>query len=622
MRQVSVLSLSVALTVALLAALLPIAAVAAPQGKPREYIVTLSVKDSGRSIQPTDRAGKQRIRQRAKAAWEATDKVTQRHGIKARYRYGHAVTGFSARMTPAEARAVAADPEVAGVRVAREFRVAQEIVPSGVQRVKAWTTGTTPGADINANVAVLDTGIGKADADGIPIGSTNELNIVGGVNCYDDPRTARNEAFEPGNPEVYDGWYGDTQGHGTHVAGIIGARDNSTGTIGVAPGVNLYSVRVFKGRAGTEASVVCGLDWVIGTHLYGYAPPIDVVNMSIQGGRLDYREDCGTIVGNPAADPMQASICKLEELGVPVVASAGNDAIDANESAPGGYDQVISVAAMTDTDGAGWEKGPNAGCGYSNERDDTFASYSNYGEDIDIVAPGTCVFSTDKDDPDGDPVAMTGTSMAAPHVTGAIARYVAEKGNPGSVGGMRQLVRAAGRMDWDSRTDPHWFGVNDADPPNRVLDVAALTGAPGIKAFVYHSSFKVGGSVSNRATRVDIQRSGGYAGAVDLAISGFPGAAGTASFDEGQPERARPQGAGHQPAARLRRQRRRRHPHAPGRCQRRGPHLRSAYDRPGHRLDAPGRVRPGAQGARRQGRPDQAWLRPDVPAVVRQRRPR
>ena len=278
--------------------------------------------------------------------------------------------------------------------------------------------------------------------------------------------------------------------------------------------------------------MVCGLDWVIGTHLYGYAPPIDVVNMSIQGGRLDYREDCGTIVGNPAADPMQASICKLEELGVPVVASAGNDAIDANESAPGGYDQVISVAAMTDTDGAGWEKGPNAGCGYSNERDDTFASYSNYGEDIDIVAPGTCVFSTDKDDPDGDPVAMTGTSMAAPHVTGAIARYVAEQGNPGSVGGMRQLVRAAGRMDWDSRTDPHWFGVNDADPPNRVLDVAALTGAPGIKAFVYHSSFKVGGSVSNRATRVDIQRSGGYAGAVDLSISGFPAAAGTASFEK------------------------------------------------------------------------------------------
>jgi subtilisin family serine protease len=278
--------------------------------------------------------------------------------------------------------------------------------------------------------------------------------------------------------------------------------------------------------------VVCGLDWVIGTHLYGYAPPIDVVNMSIQGGRLDYQENCGDILGDPQADPMQQSICTLTQMGVPVVASAGNDAINANESAPGGYDQVISVAAMTDTDGVGWENGPNAGCGYSSEQDDTFASYSNYGADIDIVAPGTCIYSTDKDDPDGDPVPMTGTSMAAPHVTGAIARYIAEKGAPGSVGEMRQLVRAAGRMDWDARTDPHWFGVNDQDPPNRVLDVAALTGAKGIKAFVYHDSFKVGGSVRNRATRVDIQRSGGYAGAVDLVVSGFPGAAGAASFDD------------------------------------------------------------------------------------------
>ncbi len=74
------------------------------------------------------------------------------------------------------------------------------------------------------------------------------------------PGPSTNEA------ETYPGRWGDTLGHGTHVAGTIGARDNNVGTIGVAPGVSLWSVRVFEGTRGTEASIVCGLDWAVGTH--------------------------------------------------------------------------------------------------------------------------------------------------------------------------------------------------------------------------------------------------------------------------------------------------------------------------------------------------------------------
>lgn len=547
----SVVILVVAVCVTLLATMIP-AAVSAEQGEKREYIVTIEVKDSGRSIRPATRAAKVRIRQRAKAAGEATREITQRNGVKARYQYGNVITGFSARMTRAEARKLARDPSVTSVRVSQIYRTAATsdcsgnvtpCVADGIKRVKAYDGSSR--RDITANVAVLDTGIGPAQGNGEPISMiTDELEIAGGWNCAGTvPTQQAGETSGEFQARLadYRGRWGDVNGHGTHVAGIIGARDNAYGAVGVAPGANLYSVRVFGGNGvGSDAAIVCGLDWVLATHTNA-DPDIDVVNMSIQGPRANQLEDCGAVNADssPNVDIMHQAICRLHTANIPVVASAGNDGINANLSSPGGYNQVITVGAMTDTDGVGWEQGNNAGCGsYGTEKDDTFADYSNHGTDVDIVAPGTCVWSTAHLRGDGTPsqrgdwlVRSTGTSMAAPHVTGAVARYVHAKGSPASVSEIRQLIRAAGRMDWDARTDPVWYGVNDPDPPNRVLDVAALTaGSPAVKTFLYHQSFDIGGSQNSRTTRVDVQRIGGFAGEVTLSSSGLPGSVGSVSF--------------------------------------------------------------------------------------------
>jgi subtilisin len=116
------------------------------------------------------------------------------------------------------------------------------------------------------------------------------------------------------------------------------------------------------------------------------------------------------------------------------VASAGNSASDAGFMTPGGFPEVITVSALTDTDGAPGGLGGPALC-YPGA-DDTFASYSDFGASVDIAAPGTCIESTWLD---GQHAVATGTSAAAPLVTGAAA-----------------LVRAA-HPDWAVEQVRQWL---------------------------------------------------------------------------------------------------------------------------------------------------------------------
>ncbi|WP_371079036.1 S8 family serine peptidase, partial [Salmonella enterica] len=114
---------------------------------------------------------------------------------------------------------------------------------------------------------------------------------------------------------------------------------------------------------------------------------------------------------------MHQAICRSVAAGVTYVVAAGNPASDAESFVPATYPEVITVSAIADFDGKPGGLGtPTCATG----TDDTFASFSNYGDDVDLTAPGMCVLSTWRGGTTG---VASGTSMASPHVAGAAALY-------------------------------------------------------------------------------------------------------------------------------------------------------------------------------------------------------
>jgi subtilisin family serine protease len=229
-------------------------------------------------------------------------------------------------------------------------------------------------------VAVLDTGIARVA----------DLNVAGGHNCVGPDKAA----------------WEDRNGHGTHVAGTIGALANGEGVAGVAPGTPLWAVRVLgDDGAGTTRSLACGLEWVLAN---AKAKKIAVVNLSLGfKAPRESRSDCGS-------SAVHAAICKLTKAGVKVVVSAGNDGGNVADYAPAKFNQVTTVAALADSDGCAGGAGRSTSYG----ADDDLASFSNQGSAVDVAAPGVNVVSVGLD---GGTSAMSGTSMAAPHVAAALA---------------------------------------------------------------------------------------------------------------------------------------------------------------------------------------------------------
>jgi subtilisin len=345
--------------------------------------------------------------------------------------YQSALSGYAADLTPEHLAALRADPRVASVEADRQVFASGQITPEGIDRVQAdiSTTAAIDQVDkprFDVNVAVLDTGIDSGHPD---------LNVVGGVDC------ARGKGFA------------DRFGHGTHIAGIIGALDDGVGVVGVAPGARLWAVRVLDEQGqGTLRDLLCGVDWVTSTRTD--ADPsndIEVANLSLGGtGGDDGR------CGHTDNDFLHQAICRSVAAGVTYVVAAGNGSEDAAGYSPASYDEVITVSALADADGRPGGLGGSPAC--RADEDDTLANFSNYGPDVDLIAPGVCILSTVPK----QSVALgrtkgygvlSGTSFAAPHVTGAAVLYLAQ--NPGaSPATVRQALIAAGSSNWDNSDDP------------------------------------------------------------------------------------------------------------------------------------------------------------------------
>lgn len=203
--------------------------------------------------------------------------------------------------------------------------------------------------------------------------------------------------FINGSPDT------DEVGHGTHVAGIIGGK-----TYGVAKGCKIIAVKVLdKNGLGTMSGILQGLQWAVNDAKKRGITKKAVINASIGGS---YTE-----IGNDA-------VKAATKLGITCVTSAGNEADDAANYSPSSAPSAITVGSI---DSAGYR-----------------SIWSNYGALVDIFAPGSDILSAGHLG-DTDSLYMSGTSMAAPHVAGLAAYFMAKEGLRGSTAVTNRIIAAA-----------------------------------------------------------------------------------------------------------------------------------------------------------------------------------
>lgn len=234
-------------------------------------------------------------------------------------------------------------------------------VPTGIQQIQApalWAKSKGKGIKI----AILDTGCDTTHPD-------LQERIIGGYNFTDDDNS---------NPDIYT----DYNGHGTHVAGTIAAVENANGVVGAAPESSLLIVKVLNGQGSGQ------YDWIANGIHYAIEQNVDIISMSLGG-----------------PDDVQAlhdAVKRAVDNQILVVCAAGNegDGRDTTEELgyPAAYNEVISVGSVDFTRSS--------------------SEFSNSNREVDLAAPGENILSTYLN---GQYARLSGTSMAAPHVSGGLA---------------------------------------------------------------------------------------------------------------------------------------------------------------------------------------------------------
>jgi len=377
-------------------------------------------------------------------------------GIRPTHVYEHAVQGFAAQLSDSERAQLAHHSDVVLLEPDLRVKATAEVQP-GVARIGTLlnTTANIDGVDqrVDVDIAIIDSGI---DLDHPDLLVVNHQNFINGALTGDD-----------------------NNGHGTHVAGIAAAFDNGSGVVGVAPGARLWALKCLDQFGNGQLSdIIQAVDFVTAN-----ATEIEVANMSLGawGNSFAWRQ------------AVQNSV----QAGVVHVVAAGNDGLDiygnppvlgGTDFIPAAFPEAMAVSAMIDTDGVLG----GLGAGTQHGLDDTFASFTNFshavdpsnpvvsqGAAIDVAAPGSVIFSTI---PGGGYGFLSGTSMASPHVAGAVGLWVAAYGRAQDSAGVvaiRQAVIDSG----EAQTDWRPGGTFDPDPnperlvrPDRFETVAPVCG--------------------------------------------------------------------------------------------------------------------------------------------------
>ena len=316
----------------------------------------------------------------------------ERYGASVEHVWSSALHGYSAVIPNDRVAALRADQNVAYVELDGTATTATQTLPWGIDKIDADVSSTLAGngsgAITNVDAYVIDTGIDTSHPD---------LNVV------------EFKQYANGPPR-------DCNGHGTHVAGTIGARDDAGGVVGVAPGIRLHAIKVLNcAGSGSWSDVISGINYVAATT----ARPA-VANMSL-GGPQNKAVD----------DAVKGAVAKGVFFGV----AAGNDGGDACGHSPAAAGTTSGVDTVAATDSS-----------------DTEASWSNYGNCVDIWAPGVSIYSTYKS---GSYATLSGTSMATPHVVGGAALYLSSHttASPGAVEtALRNAATTTSKKSKDGRT--------------------------------------------------------------------------------------------------------------------------------------------------------------------------